>query len=311
MLNTYHLCYTSHKEVMYRNMEDMNRSFNCLCSALKKTGSRCLAECDIPDHHHGCYETECPGEFLQIKRQSYTRYFNEKYGRKGPLGEPGYFEMELDGLQHKLTAISYTLRNSVHHGITATPFEWPFCSANAYFRKELGKWYVPDLLLSPAQIKAALPRRAKYETQWKMGVEGVFLRETVIETEVVENLYATPQAFNYLVSRKSGEDWSKEQEADNNGRPPITLESFEERVLQRAASREKTITEMLRNEKNRGTPLGFNDLQLCELIDRQYVPRYQAMSVYQLSAREKNNIASDLYRRRLAGEAQIRRCLVL
>ena len=296
---------------MYRNKEDMNRSFNCLCSALKKTGSRCLAECDIPDHHHGCYETECPGEFLQIKRQSYTRYFNEKYGRKGPLGEPGYFEMELEGLQHKLTAISYTLRNSVHHGITATPFEWPFCSANAYFRKELGKWYVPDLLLSPAQIKAALPRRAKYETQWKMGVEGVFLRETVIETEVVENLYATPQAFNYLVSRKSGEDWSKEQETDNDGRPPITLESFEERVLQRTASREKTITEMLRNEKNRGTPLGFNDLQLCELIDRQYVPRYQAMSVYQLSAREKNNIASGLYRRRLAGEAQIRRCLVL
>ena len=72
MLKTYHLCYTSHKEVMYRNLEDMNRSFNCLCSALKKTGSRCLAENDIPNHHHGCYETECPGEFIQIKRQAYT-----------------------------------------------------------------------------------------------------------------------------------------------------------------------------------------------------------------------------------------------
>ena len=77
---------------MYRNAEDMNRSFNCLYSALKKTGSRCLAENDIPNHHHGCYETECPGELIQIKRQSYTHYFNEKYGRKGPLGDPGYFE---------------------------------------------------------------------------------------------------------------------------------------------------------------------------------------------------------------------------
>ena len=66
---------------MYRNLEDMNRSFNCLCSALKKTGSRCLAENDIPNHHHGCYETECPGEFIQIKRQAYTHYFNEKYGK--------------------------------------------------------------------------------------------------------------------------------------------------------------------------------------------------------------------------------------
>ena len=311
MLKTYHLCYTSHKEVMYRNLEDMNRSFNCLCSALKKTGSRCLAENDIPNHHHGCYETECPGEFIQIKRQAYTHYFNEKYGRKGPLGDPDYFVMELEGLQHKLTAISYTVRNTVHHGITSTPFEWPFCSANAYFRKELGKLYVPDLLLTPAQIKAALPRRARFSPQWKMGVEGVFLRESVIETDLVENLYATPKAFNYLITRLSGEDWSQEQEADNNGRPPITLESFEDLVLQRAASREKTIAEMLRNEKNRGTPLGFNDLQLCELIDNQYVPQYRTRSVYQLSSREKNNIASDLFRRRLAGEAQIRRCLIL
>ena len=311
MLKTYHLCYTSHQEVMYRNVEDMNRSFNCLCSALKKTDSRCLAESDIPNHHHGCYETECPDLLIRIKRQAYTCYFNEKYGRKGPLGEPGYFEMELEGLQHKLTAISYTVRNTVHHGITSTPFEWPFCSANAYFRKELGKLYVPDLLLTPAQIKAALPRRARFSPQWKMGVEGVFLRESVIETDVVENLYATPKAFNYLITRLSGEDWSQEQEADNDGRPPITLESFEDLVLQRAASREKTIAEMLRNEKNRGTPLGFNDLQLCELIDNQYIPQYRARSVYQLSSREKNNIASDLFRRRLAGEAQIRRCLVL
>ena len=311
MLKTYHLCYTSHKEVMYRNEEDMNRSFNCLCSALKRTGSRCLAENDIPNHHHGCYETESPGEFIQIKRQAYTHYFNEKYGRKGPLGDPGYFEMELDGLQHKLTAISYTIRQGVHHGITSTPFEWPFCSANAYFRKELGKLYVPDVLLTPAQIRAALPRRARFDPSWKMGVDGVFLRETVIETDVVENLYATPRAFNYLVTRPSGEDWSQEQDADGNGLPPITLESFEELVLQRAVSREQTITEMLRNEKNRGTTLGLNDLQLCEMIDNQYVPQYHAMSVYQLSSRHKNNIASELYRRRLAGEAQIRRCLVM
>ena len=311
MLKTYHLCYTSHKEVMYRNAEDMNRSFNCLCSALKKTGSRCLAENDIPNHHHGCYETECPGELIQIKRQSYTHYFNEKYGRKGPLGDPGYFEMVLDGLQHKLTGISYTVRNPVHHGITATPFEWPYGSANAYFRKELGKLYVPELLLTPAQIRAALPRRAGFDLDWKMGVEGVFLREYVIETDLVENLYASPKAFNYLITRQSGEDWSKEQEADNNGLPPITLESFEELVLSRRTSPEQTVSDMLRNEKNRGTPLGLNDLQLCEMIDNHYVPRYQALSVYQLTTRQKNDIASDIFRRRLAGEAQIRRCLAM
>lgn len=311
MLKTYHLCFTSHKEVMYRDVEDMNRAFNCLCSALYRTGSRCLAENDLPNHHHGCYETECPGELVQIRRQSYTHYFNEKYDRKGPLGDKGYFALEMDGLQHKLTAISYTLRQSVHHGITSTPFEWPFCSANAYFRKELGKLYVPDLLLTPVQIEAALPRRAMFDPKWKMGVEGVFLRESVIETAVVENLFATPKAFNYLVTRLSGDDWSEEQKADGNGLPPITLESFESLVLQREVSRSQTVAEMLRNEKARSASLHLNDLQLCEMIDNQYVPRYRALSVYQLSTREKNAVASEIYRRRLAGEAQIRRCLVL
>lgn len=310
MLKTYHLCFTSHKEVMYRNEEDMKRAFNCLCSALYRTGSRCLAENDLPNHHHGCYETECPGDLVQIRRQSYTRYFNEKYDRKGPLGDKGYFAAEIQGLRHKLTAISYTLRNTVHHGFTSTPFEWPFCSANAYFRKELGKMYVPALLLTPYQIEAALPRRAQFNPEWKMGVEGVFLRESVIETAVVENLYATPKAFNYFLTRLSGEDWSKEQEADGDGFPPITLENFEALVLQRESSRSLTVADMLRNEKARSASLRFNDLQLCELIDQQYVPRYQARSVYQLSTREKNGIASEIFRRRLAGEAQIRRCLV-
>lgn len=295
---------------MYRNEEDMKRAFNCLCSALYRTGSRCLAENDLPNHHHGCYETECPGDLVQIRRQSYTRYFNEKYDRKGPLGDKGYFAAEIQGLRHKLTAISYTLRNTVHHGFTSTPFEWPFCSANAYFRKELGKMYVPALLLTPYQIEAALPRRAQFNPEWKMGVEGVFLRESVIETAVVENLYTTPKAFNYFLTRLSGEDWSKEQEADGDGFPPITLENFETLVLQRESSRSLTVAGMLRNEKARSASLRFNDLQLCELIDQQYVPRYQARSVYQLSTREKNGIASEIFRRRLAGEAQIRRCLV-
>ena len=295
---------------MYRNEEDMKRAFNCLCSALYWTGSRCLAENDLPNHHHGCYETECPGDLVQIRRQSYTRYFNEKYDRKGPLGDKGYFAAEIQGLRHKLTAISYTLRNTVHHGFTSTPFEWPFCSANAYFRKELGKMYVPAPLLTPAQIEAVLPRRAQFDPAWKMGVEGVFLRESVIETAVVENLYATPKAFNYFLTRLSGEDWNKEQEADGDGFPPITLENFEALVLQRESSRSQTVADMLRNEKARTASLRFNDLQLCEMIDQQYVPRYQALSVYQLSMREKNDIASELFRRRLAGEAQIRRCLV-
>lgn len=296
---------------MFRNAEDMNHSFNCLCSALYKTGSHCLAENDMPSHHHGCYETEFPDALVRIKRQSYTRYFNEKYGRKGPLGEPNYYLLEVQGIRHKLALLSYIIKNTVHHGITSTPFEWPYCSANAYFRKELGKLYTPDILLTPTQIAGVLPRRAEYSPKWQMGVENVFLRESVIETAVVENLYATPKAFNYLVTRQSGEDWSKEQEADDNGLPPVTLENVESLFLERSAHREQAIADMLRNERSRHAPNYLNDLQLCEIIDTKYVPRYQVASVYALSTSQKNTIANDLYRLHHAGVAQIRRCLAL
>ena len=311
MYKTYHICFTSHREVMYRNEEDMKRSFNALCSALHKTGSRCLAENDLPNHHHGCYETEHPAELIQMKRQAYTHMFNEKYDRKGPLGDPGYFLLELQGVRHVLAALSYTIKNATHHGITSTPFEWPYCSANAYFRKELGKQYVPDLLLSPAQVERVLPRRAAFDSRWKMGVEGVFLRESVIESSLVENLFATPQAFNYLVTRRSGEDWYKEQEADGNGLPPITLESIETPVLRYYTDRKQVLADMLRNEQSRHATARMDDLQVCELIDTSYVPKYRAYSVYHLTDSQKNAIANDLYRQYRLGLAQIRRCLVL
>ena len=219
--------------------------------------------------------------------------------------------MELQGIRHKLAAISYTNKNAVHHGITSMPFEWPYCSANAYFREELGKLYVPDRLLTPVQIEQALPRRAAFDTRWKMGVEGVFLRESVIETSLVENLYATPQAYNYLVTRKSGEDWYKEQEADGNGLPPITLDGFEAQILQYAPDRKQAIADMLRNEQVRHATNRMNDLQVCELIDTRYILKYQALSVYHLTDGQKNAIANELYRQYRLGHSQIRRCLAM
>ena len=134
MMSMVHLCYTSHDEVMYRSPADMNIAFNSLCSALHKTESRCLAEAFLPTHHHGCYYTENPEELIRTSRSSYTKQFNIKYERTGPLGEKGYFLAVLEGTQHQVTAVTYVNRNAVHHGIVPTPFAYPFCSANAFLR---------------------------------------------------------------------------------------------------------------------------------------------------------------------------------
>ena len=277
----YQICYASHQEVLFRSEADMNTAFNSLCSALYKTGSRCLAETFMSNHHHGCYDTKCPGELMRISRDSYTRYFNEKYERRGMLGEKGIYYVVVEGLTHLLAALTYTLRNCVHHGVEASPFAYPYSSVNAYFRKELGKASSDSILLTPAQIRATLPRRAAFDPSWKM------------------------------MGRKSGSDWAKEQEADGTNKPPFTLNSIEEAYLRgKGKHAEQTVMEMLRNEKARYAQRAISDMKLCELIDRQEIKKYNRRSVYHLSEAEKNEIANRLYSKLGIRENQLRRCLV-
>ncbi|MBR4479143.1 MAG: hypothetical protein IKO88_03985 [Bacteroidales bacterium] len=305
-----HLCYTSHGEVMFRNVDDMNYAFNSLCSALYKTDSICLAEAFISTHHHGCYLTSLPRELMHIHRTSYTKYFNNKYGRTGSLGEKGFFMQEIDGLRHQVSAITYVLKNPVHHGISATPFAYPYCSANAFFRKDLGKDFSPRLLTSE-QIRMSLPRRAEFDPSWKMGTEGVFLRESVLETAMVESLYSTPQAFNYMLSRKSGEDWVKEQDMDSVSCPPVTLENIESPLFTGGSGKEDSLFHMLQNERSRFNRSVMTDLRLCGIVDMELASGKAPRTVYQLSNEEKICLANELHRRFHCGKEQIRRCLAM
>lgn len=304
----YHICFTSHKEVMYRDEEDMNAGFNSLCSAMYKTDSACYADAFMSDHHHGCYRTRKPGELVRIARISYAKQFNRKYFRHGPLGEEAFFIQEIDGMQHFLAAVSYVLKNPTHHGVTATPFEYRFSSANCYFRKELGKFpQTHDKLLTHNQIRLVLPRRADFDPKWKMGINGVFIQESVLDVAAVETNFGTAQAFNYYMGRKSGEDWAQEQERDGNGIAPFTLESMEVPMIKHRAS---SVAEMLQSEKSRHRTVAINDMELCKIIDNQIVPRYNKASVYQLSPKEKVEIANQLYKEFRASSIQIKRCLV-
>ena len=198
----YHLCFTSHKEVLFRDEEDMNHGFNSLCSSLYKTDSACYAYVSMSDHHHGCYRTRAAVELIRAFRESHTKYLNRKYGRKGEMGEAGVYIQEISGIKHFLAAVSYVLKNPPHHGVASSPFEYPYSSANDYFQKELGKNLIPEGLLSYAEIKAVLPRRADFDPSWKMGRNGVFLSASVLDISAVETNFGTAQAFNYYMYTK-------------------------------------------------------------------------------------------------------------
>ena len=303
MKKTYHLCLSAGEEVLFRDLEDYNRGFNCFAIALYKTVSSGLVESFMSTHSHQLVQTEAPTDLMYFFRMSYSMYFNRKYHRSGKLGEKNHFTMEVVGYHHILAASSYVLRNALHHGISPIPYAYPHCSANAIFMKEMGKSPC-QRLIDPRHYRRFIGKNAEYPASYKMNESGVFLRESVLDIPQVENLFVTPRAFNWYMSRKSSEEWEAEQGKDKNGKAPINIATIESGVI--TESTEK----MLIYENGKTDYRRPSDIDICTEIDRNTLPKYGKTSVYMLTRQEKQQIAEHLYRNLHIGERQIRRCLV-
>lgn len=255
-------------------------------------------------HTHQLIQTADPGEFMYCFRQSYSMYFNHKYQREGRLGEEKHFTMETVGYNHILAAASYTLRNAVHHGVAPTPYAYPHCSANAIFRREMGK-FLDEKLLPARSHSKYIGKRAKAPDGYKMTESGVFTRESVLDIPQMESLYGTPRAFNFYMTRKSSEEWEAEQKKDGNLLQPVNLQLIEKGVSM------QDLNKMIHFESGKADYRKISDMDLCVELDDLARKRYGKHSVYQLSLKEKQEIAEYLYRVRHLDEAKIRRCLVL
>ena len=304
MKKTFHLCLSAGDEVMFRDLEDYHRGFNCFACALYKTDSTGLVESFMSTHTHQLVQARCPGELMYTFRQSYTMYFNHKYHRKGHLGEKHHFATEISGYHHTIAAASYTLRNALHHGVAPIPYAYPHCSANAIFSKEMGKMHGEPLLPKSSYYKH-IGRRSEYPDSYKMTESGVFTRESVLDIPQIEALYGTPRAFNFYMSRKTSEEWEAEQQKDANNSASINLEIIEKGVGMNGT------TQMLAFENGKSDYRKISDIELCTELDALASTRFGRHSVYELSLKEKNEIAEYLYRTRHLSESQIRRCLIL
>lgn len=304
MKKTYHLCLSAGDEVMFRDLEDYHRGFNCFAVALYKTDSTGLVESFMATHVHKLVQTHDPKRLMFSFRNPYAKYFNNKYGRSGKLGEDMHFTLEVVGHHHTVAAASYVLRNALHHGVSPIPYAYPHCSANAIFKKEMGK-FLQEPLLTARSYYRFLGRHAEYPDSYKMTESGVFTRESVLDIPQMEALYGSPRAFNYYMTRKSSEEWEAEQKRDANGHPPVNLHSIEQGVGMHDNA-QMTIFESGKSDYRK-----ISDIELCTELDRLARTSYGRQSVYGLSLKEKQGIAEHLYHTRRLSESQIRRCLVL
>lgn len=323
MRKTYHCCITSHDEVMFRDNEDFIRAFNCFAVAALETESRHLADGFMSSHVHAGFQTDSHLELARRYRYSYSRYFNAKYHRRGRLGLKDCMFLEIDGVRHLQACLSYIMRQGLHHGITSTPFAYPYCSTNSIFRKELGKDFTP-FIIPDWQKSTFLPSRCSIPSSYRMDKSGLLLREDIVDTHYVEEVFITPRNFLFHMNRYSDERWEQEQREENSKSAPITLGLIE------GVDDQDVIKSMKENELGRVDKRRMTDMDLCSLIDRQYLPRLRngsgtPASIYDvpLSTRTSlaNRIWSDLrstwgkrpdkYPARVITEKQLRRCLAL
>ena len=301
---TYHICLSSGNEVYCRCEEDYVYCFNCLALAVAATGSDLLAESIMSTHIHECIRSAVPRDLIHQQRYAYSRYFNNKYYRRGRLGERYPFITEIEGLYHILAALSYVIRNALHHGVAATPFGYGHSSARSFFRKELG-FDIHHELIKESQQYRHLPSHVRCPSSYKMDKNGLILRETVIDVPDVEHMFMTPRSYLYYMNRLSGEEWAREQDKDNLSAPPVLLADIEN------CTTERQVRQMLANEHGRSDYGAISDIVLCELIDRQILPELGIASVYVMSWNEKNALGNRLYSQYRLPESQIRRCLVM
>lgn len=304
MKSFFHVCFTSHGEAPFRKERDMGVLFNCMALAAYSTGTDILVDTTMFTHQHSGMFCEDPGPWVRSTRCAYTRYFNREYSRTGALGDPGFFQLRLEGFRHIEIAFSYILRNPLHHGQATTPFGTVHSSIHDLFAKDFC-WPEPQgLITDRSVIRSFLPRRAEFPDNYVMDSSGLFTRASVEQIRQAEAYFVTPRNFLFDMNRLSREDWLKIQDEDGTAGDRITLAGMEPLYGSEEVSR------MLANESGRNArPDARTDLDVCAMIDGDYVPRYQKSSVYQLSESQKDQIARDLYYDRKVSKRQINRCL--
>ena len=315
MKKLYHISLSSTEdELLFRSDADLARGFNYLATAILEMDARLLADGFLSTHLHCLALTDSPKELIARVRYSLARCINAKYARKGTWGERNPFILEVDGFHHTLAALNYVNRQALHHGLSPTPFGWRHCSANAFFRKQLGKGGRIPLLPSNQRYKY-LPSRNALPEQYRMDTSGLLLREDILETVHVESLYGTPRYYIYQMNKIGDEKGLQAQKEENSSSPLITLKLIEQ------GTPENDIDLLLRNESGRHNPNQILDLELCALIDNVFVPQLSSSkenaSIYQIPYTRRvelfDHIRKTLWaeRKKFATDDQLKRCLCL
>ncbi len=298
-----HLCFTSKHEVLCRCARDYKMMISRIAQSAVYNDTSVLAYAVMSNHVHLVVQTEEESAFIKTLRSSYTQSFNDRYKRSGKLGDPKFYRLELEGIQHQQDAITYVLQNPWHHKVVENPFDYPYSSMNLYYRR--------NHLEQPFQTseidknKRLLNRNVNINAKVEYGTSGMIAPDTFVQIRMVENIFGPYTSFHMLTHRKNYKEWKDRQQQENSAFPIVNLRSVEPLLAK------EHIQSIEENPYRWRKGQNVTDMDLCRIIDEELLPRYKCETYTQLQALDKKSIISALLARfpYKVSEEQILRCL--
>lgn len=96
-----------------------------------------ISFCLMPTHFHLLLKQNLDNgitNFMSRILNSYTRYFNAKHHRKGPLWEGHFKNVNVSTDEQMIHLTRYIHLNPHSAGIIDSPFDWPYSSLNEYIK---------------------------------------------------------------------------------------------------------------------------------------------------------------------------------
>ena len=170
------------KQQVFLDPQDHDRYLKILGNYRVRYGFALYAYVLLENHAHLLMETrEVPlSKILQGISQSYTMFFNRKYGMVGHLFQGRYKAILCDRDSYLIALVKYIHMNPVRAGMVKTPEAYPWSSHRSYIGWP-GRRGIVDTELVLGMFSEDM-KQAKRAYREYMGGEGLLRREEVYAT---------------------------------------------------------------------------------------------------------------------------------
>jgi len=202
---TFYLTLRGHRGyTMFREISDFKKMINVLLIGADIKNTDLHAYTLLENHYHLMISSYDKSKYETYIRMSYTKYFNNKYGENGTVGERDFNCVEIKNEEQFLDKLSYILRNAVRHGLCDSALSYMWCSAKIYFNdrclialdnKPYNKIfsvtdnYFVKILKNEEDRKIFLPQRVDISNKLLMTNTGYILPQSGIKQDLVKSFF--------------------------------------------------------------------------------------------------------------------------